>query len=146
MLPRLGRKRGLGGLPRVRGGGYYVLRVCTYQYIIYLAKAVPSYTAAGAPGLRAAFESTNGDRLTNMEATLLPPAGTAADPYACLGTKNAKHVQDCLELYMNDRGIDFIEEGVFERFTDLKYLWLARNNLTELSNLDSNFRLHCYRS
>ena len=83
------------------------------------------------------------DRLTNMEATLLPPAGTAADPYACLGTKNAKHVQDCLELYMNDRGIDFIAEGGFERFTDLKYLWLARNNLTELSNLDSNFRLHC---
>ena len=49
-----------------------------------------------------------------MEATLLPPAGKAADPYACIGTKNAKHVQNCLELYMNDRGIDYLPEGVFE--------------------------------
>ena len=45
-----------------------------------------------------------------MEATLLPPAGKAADPYACIGTKNAKHVQNCLELYMNDRGIDYLPE------------------------------------
>ena len=78
-----------------------------------------------------------------MEATLLPPAGKAADPYACIGTKNAKHVQNCLELYMNDRGIDYLPEGVFERFIDLKYLWLMRNNLAKLENLDENFRLHC---
>ena len=81
--------------------------------------------------------------LSTMEATLLPPAGKAADPYACIGTKNAKHVQNCLELYMNDRGIDYLPEGVFERFIDLKYLWLMRNNLAKLENLDENFRLHC---
>ena len=28
--------------------------------------------------------------LSTMEATLLPPAGKAADPYACIGTKNAQ--------------------------------------------------------
>ena len=85
----------------------------------------------------------HGEVLSTMEATLLPPAGKAADPYACIGTKNAKHVQNCLELYMNDRGIDYLPEGVFERFIDLKYLWLMRNNLAKLENLDENFRLHC---
>ena len=36
-----------------------------------------------------------------------------------------------------------LPRGVFERFIDLKYLWLMRNNLAKLENLDENFRLHC---
>ena len=39
--------------------------------------------------------------------------------------------------------LEILPEGVFERFIDLKYLWLMRNNLAKLENLDENFRLHC---
>lgn len=62
-----------------------------------------------------------------------------SDPFSALAVKHGRAVQDCVELYLANRGITKIQG--FERFVNIETLWLNGNRLTKVNNLDENFRL-----
>ena len=67
--------------------------------------------------------------------------GVASDPCEAIGSTNAKHMGNTETLYMCSKNIGWLEG--FEKFPNLKYLWLSRNKLRRLDGLESNFRIHC---
>ena len=67
--------------------------------------------------------------------------GVASDPCSAIGSRNAKHTGNTETLYMCGKNIGWLEG--FDKFPNLKYLWLSRNKLRRLDGLEANFRIHC---
>lgn len=67
----------------------------------------------------------------------------ASRPMAELPVKSSKYVKSCTELYLGNKGLTVIRN--FEPFIHLDTLWLNKNKLQRITNLDKNFRIkHLY--
>eukprot|EP01083_Nonionella_stella_P213265 769352_1 len=62
-----------------------------------------------------------------------------SDPYSQLAVKNAKQAGNCTEMHLASRNIECL--GGFERFVNLRVLYLNGNRLTNFTNCDSLIRL-----
>lgn len=65
---------------------------------------------------------------------------TVANPFLELPLKTAKQASLCEELHLGNRKISTLGTD-FSYFINLECLWLNDNNISDLSGLESNFRL-----
>jgi len=78
----------------------------------------------------------------SQEVLSVPPeyAGlVVSKPAALLPVLSAESIRNCTELVMNHMGLQKLAN--FERFTNLKILYIGSNRLTDVTGLDKCFRM-----
>lgn len=61
------------------------------------------------------------------------------NPWSILPIKNKKYAKDLVEVHLSDRSLTSLEK--FQEFPNLEVIWLNNNQLQNLDDITTNFRV-----
>jgi len=93
-------------------------------------------------GLQRSAELTKklAERQTKKEESKNAAGQPILNPWSCVAIKNEKYAKQCVEVFLSGKGAVEISTE-FRHFPSLEVVWFNNNRLTELRNLEVNFRI-----